>query len=364
MAHEVTKVNGRGEMFSVGETPWHREGVVLAGAPTLEEALELGGLNFDVEKRRVFVPVPCAPDHPAIAGMDTAGRPYRLAESQNAFTVWRTDRDVELGAVGAGYTPIQNRSVFAVMEPLLDQGVLQLETGGSLREGADVWLLGRFDIERFGPVVREIFADEVIPFALFTNNHSGRRGAVVAETPIRVVCANTLGMAEHLMESGKSRAVNVRHTGDAELRVIEAAEELFGGIVERYETIAAQYRALKATHLTQIDFDALVLDAIAPDPRQLKSFNPDAKLAEVVLERALTKRAELTRLWTEGKGHVGDASAWEAYNGAVEALDHNAELWPTRAGSWRTASLMDGQLRRMKDAVLSNLSRHAADVAG
>lgn len=353
------------EMFTVRIPAWHREGTVYAEPPTLDEALQAGGLDFTVAKLPTDVvieaPAEMPPHEKLAAGFQyDGGRGWiKRQPSESAFVTVRTDRMKELGAVGPGYTPIQNRSVFSVMEPLLDSGALVLETGGSLRDGADVWLLGRFDLERFGPIVREVFADEVIPYALFTNNHNGRRGAVVAETPIRVVCANTLGVAEHAMDSGGSRAIKVRHTGDAETKIVEAAEELFAGIIERYEAIAAGYRILKATTLPDAAFRKLVLDPIAPDPRDSPRFNPEARMAESVLDRALRRRGELTRLWHEGDGHTGDGSAWEAYNGAVQALDHNTELWPTRAGSWRTASLLDGQLRRMKDTTLKGLTGYA-----
>jgi hypothetical protein len=94
---------------------------------------------------------------------------------------------------------------------------------------------------------------------------------------------------------------------------------------------------------------------VAPDPRRDSQFNPSAKLADAVVARADRKRAEVRRLWTEGKGHSGERNAWFAYNGATEALDHNRELWPTRSGAWRTASLLTGNLSQMKARVVENL---------
>ena len=177
-------------------------------------------------------------------------------------------------------------------------------------------------------------------------------------TPIRVVCANTLAMAETQATRG-GRAITVRHTQGVESALVTAAEDLFQGIVSRYEIVAEQYRKLKAVALEEEQFRAMVLDVIAPRPQNDPKFNPDAKLAEMVVARAERKRGEVTRLWTGDIGHTGDGSAWEAYQGAVEALDHNTELWPTRAGSWRTASLLDGALGKMKMDVLNGLVRHA-----
>lgn len=39
----------------------------------------------------------------------------------------------------------------------------------------------------------------------------------------------------------------------------------------------------------------------------------------------------------------------------MEALDHDTELWPTKAGAWRTASLMTGTLKGLKDGVLAGV---------
>jgi hypothetical protein len=39
----------------------------------------------------------------------------------------------------------------------------------------------------------------------------------------------------------------------------------------------------------------------------------------------------------------------------VPAHRTNRELWPTRSGAWRTASLLTGQLSQMKGRVVENL---------
>ena len=348
MAHELEIMDGRASFFEFAAdgilTAWHCEGIAVTEAPTLLEAIALARLDYPVEKMPVYLNLTDA----------ESGQKY-VRRSDMTFSVIRTDRNIELGRVGPDYTPVQNVDAFRAIEPLLESGVCRLETGGVLRDGADAWLLARFDVERFGPVVREVFADEVIPFALFTTNHSGRCKNRVAETPIRVVCANTLQAAEHdIARSGKS--VEVSHRGDAPQRMVEAATEMFAGIVERYETIANHYRALKSRILTEQEFVANVLDVVVPDPRKNPKFNPDAKTAEMVIERADRRRGLLTSKWYDGAGHVGDSSAWEAYNGVVEVIDHNVDgLFPTRGGAWRTASLLNGALAERKTAALSSL---------
>ena len=99
MAHELdtNAATGKAAMFSVKLTPWHREGILLAEAPSLDDALRIGGLDFEVATRPVFA--------------ENGGRLERLSD---ALAIYRTDRaDQTLGGVhfttvGADYEPVQN----------------------------------------------------------------------------------------------------------------------------------------------------------------------------------------------------------------------------------------------------------------
>jgi phage/plasmid-like protein (TIGR03299 family) len=345
MAHELAKkADGTAAMFSVRETPWHELGVVLHDVPEIDDALTLAGANFTVVKYPVYT-----------VARYTAANHVGFRRVAGHFATLRTDTDTPLGVVGAGYTPLQNSEAFAVVQPLLESGHATLETGGVLRDGADVWLQARFQLPP-GARATDIFGDEVAPFFLIANNHSGRRGVLCSLTPIRVVCANTLGMAER--EAGKKlgRAFTVRHTSRVKVKTETAAREMYASLITRCEAAAVQYERLKKARLTQQEWTDLVLDPIAPysmGPQTRRA----ARLAGPAYERAHSKRVELTRLWTGGRGHTGDHSAWEAYQAVVEALDHDVCLWPTRGE--RLASLVDGNLVSLKSAALDRLVEHA-----
>jgi phage/plasmid-like protein (TIGR03299 family) len=342
MAHELDRrADGTASMFSVRETPWHREGVVLASAPSLEEALRTGGLDFEVAVKPLFVR--SEPEDLPFSTYDRAG---------NAAATVRTDRGTVLGIVTERYQPLQNRDAFGVLEPLLDAGLATLETGGALRGGSDVWMLVRFNLD--SPAVQEVFKDEVIPYGLISNNHAGKRKVIVQETPIRVVCANTLSLAldDH------SRALNVRHTTSVEAKTVEAARQLWSGLIERYETAAQQYRALKSRHMDTALFRQLVLDVATPIPSKLDGANL-TKRQEKARERVIARRLRIKQLWMEGTGHSGDHSMWEAYNAVAECVDHDTKLWRVRGS--RTASLMDGRLVGIKNRVLIGLVTAASN---
>jgi phage/plasmid-like protein (TIGR03299 family) len=349
MAHELTKkADGTAAMFSVRETPWHRLGVVLDGPPEIDDALTLAGANFTVEKRPVCI----------VSRFGTGDR-VGTKKIAGHFATVRTDTDTPLGVVGAGYTPLQNSEAFGVVQPLMHSGLAALETGGVLRDGADVWLQARFQLPP-GTRAADIFGDEVAPFFLIANNHSGRRGVLCSLTPIRVVCANTLGMAEREADKNLRRAFTVRHTSRVKANTEIAARELYAGLVARCDAAAKQYELLRRVRLSPQEWTDLVLDPMAAYPIRGAHTPRTEHLFQAAYERAASKRAELTRLWTDGSGHIGNHSAWEAYQAVVEALDHDERLWPTRgAKSRRLASLLDGSLVDLKNAALDRLVEHS-----
>ncbi len=358
MAAELEYRDGVANTFysKAGGTPWHKEGVAIEG----EAQYDFDGLidrhfMYQLEKRPFYVPAdPTVEDDKQV-----------YVQGSGAYYVWRPDTKKVLGPVGSAYEIVTNKEAFEVLKPLVDQRAAAIETGGVLRDGADAWLLVRWNIEKFGPDVQDVFAKDggILPYATVTTNHSGRRGVMLGHTSIRIVCANTLGMAERdAAGAGESRWRTVNHKGDAKSKLVEVAQELFQGVVEKFEVIAQQYRLLMNCRLAEEAFTRMVLDVVTPDPRNDPKFNPEAKLAAMVVERALKKRQCIKDLWRNGKGHTGNESAWEAYNAAAEALDHNRELWPTRAGSWRTASMLDGEIARTKNAVLDKLVDHALSI--
>ena len=338
MPHQLDRrLDGSAAMFSVRKTPWHREGTLLNEAPSLADALTLGGLDFEVDVRPLYLRSPVMPELPEV---------FTYEPAPDAFATVRTDRESVLGVVSGRYQPLQNRDAFGVLEPLLDAGLASLETGGALRGGRDVWMLVRFNID--SPVVREVFADEIIPFGMISNNHAGQRKVVVQETPIRVVCANTLGAALR----DRRRAIGVRHTASVEARTVEAAQSLWRGLVERYEAVARQYQALKALHLDTALFRRLVLDVAAPLPAALDQSGLTAR-QESARRKIVDQRSRITQLWHEGAGHSGDESAWEAYNAVAESVDHDVQLWRVRDS--RAEAMLVGRLAEVKDRVLASL---------
>lgn len=333
MADELERdETGAAKFFSVRQHAWHRLGKVLGDNPSFEDALRDGGLDTDVEKRPYFLPT-------------GTGDFY---ESPDAFYTVRTDTGARLGTrLGPDYHVVQNRDAFELLQPLVDRGLLRLETGGSLRGGVDAFLSGLWNVDEMPDVVRTVFRDELAAYAAVVNNHAGQRGVIIQLTPVRIVCANTLAVSL----SGKSQnRMKVRHSSGAANKLVDAALNLFGGVVQGFADTAVQYQALREKQISQTAFRLAVLDLIAPEKPAKES--PTGRNTAFVQERIAAKRALLSDLWTNGTGHSGDHSAWEAFNAVTEALDHHRDVFPTGDLG---ASLLDGQFGQFKSQALSNL---------
>lgn len=355
MAHELEIRDGNASFVFNGQLPWHGLGQRLDGTETLPEVMAQARVDYDVtteplyRKRTTLVETT---NHlPSGQEVTDSYETAEYVESTLARVTVRSDTGVELGRVSPDYVPVQNREAFAVIEPLIEHGLARIETCDVLRDGRDAFLCVQLDASAF-QWDEFTGTEQLAMHGLVRANHSGRAGVAAAVTSVRVVCANTLGM----VESGNAlRMVNVRHTGEAQARFAEAAGDLWSSFVTMSESLRAQYTTLRHRFLDETMFRELVLKAAVVDPRTQPQFNPSARTAEAVVDRYERKVSRITQLWTAGKGHTGDRSAWEAYNGLVEAMDHDRDLWPVRGGAWRAASFLDGEIARTKGRVLQRL---------
>jgi hypothetical protein len=55
----------------------------------------------------------------------------------------RDDKDLELAVVGAGYAPLQNNVAFDILNPLIEAGLVELVSAGTIYEGERTWVLAK-----------------------------------------------------------------------------------------------------------------------------------------------------------------------------------------------------------------------------
>lgn len=177
-------------MFSSGlQVPWHGMGAVIKDALLSEDAIKTAGLDWEVEKRPIYV-------------QSTDGT---MVPPKEWVATVRKDNETVLGIVGPKYLPLQNKEAFQFMDDLAGPGrLLQYETAGSLAYGRKVWMLATVkDL-----VIQPVKDDIVQPYLLLANGHDGKFELSISWTSVRVVCQNTLMLALRQADTKYS----MRHT--------------------------------------------------------------------------------------------------------------------------------------------------------
>ena len=208
---------------------------------------------------------------------------------------------------------MDNRDAFRFLDALIGSE-LHFETAGSLWGGRRVWVLGRL------PEHIELGGDESATYVYVANSHDGSMAVTAAATPIRIVCANTLGAALRRAEHGvgAQRTFRFRHTGNLQAKFAEARQVL--GMTINYQ---AQFKALA---------DRLALEAISDgsvERRVLRHLwvTQDEKLGRRARENRERTIEQVLAIF-RGRGVAGDTTGnspgtkWTAFNAIAEHLDY------------------------------------------
>ena len=329
MAHEVES------MMYAGETPWHKLGTPVSGSITCAQAIVKSGLDWEVESVPLYL------------DKGNGECDEKLSIEARAHTRNVGGKRTVLGVVGPKTVILQNPEAFAWFDPFVRSGEATLETAGSLREGRVVWILARITGDPLVIVPRA--NDTVERYILLSNAHDGTRAVSVGFSPIRVVCANTLAMAD---AAATSSLLKVRHTKGMH-DTLEAVREVMNVAKSAFEATAEQYR-----YLASRDIDAKGLDAYV---RRVFDESPPAEVtAETVrwekygMSRGKTKesrseaynrerREAIVRLFERGRGNAAPGvrgTYWAAYNGITEYLGNDRPRGGTLES--RTESLSMG----------------------
>lgn len=284
MVHAVEK------MVFAGATPWHGLGTQINEQTNFWDAFELAGLNWGVQVQPLY------------------RKNGESLEQVPANCVYREDTSKLLGVVGPRWTPLQNSEAFKIFEPMIDSGLMDLHTAGSLHEGKRIWVLCKLRLDN-SEVVQ---GDEIAKFALLSNSHDGKLAVHFGLTPIRVVCANTEAMARSHAESKLIRVLHHRNvvSNVEKLRdILDVANQEFAATIE-------QYRFLASRQIVQKDLVKYV--------RILVNAKPEVADADLPT-RTKNTIAAIQEKFEAGKGNSlpgVSGTYWAAYNSFTEYLNY------------------------------------------
>lgn len=228
MAHKVET------MAFANEVPWHGLGNRVDPTVSVDEMLVAAGLNWEVEQHECYA---------EIGGQKVAVGRQALVRS--------TDNRV-LTITGDAWKPLQNRDALEFFREYTEAGGAKLETAGSLREGKVVWGLASIQ-KGFSLQGR----DQVNGYLLLVSPHEVGKAIQVRHTAVRVVCANTMAMAE------RSGTVEYKqnHLKEFDIEAAKAAVALGAEAIAKLEMEA---RALQKLKMSEYDTVRVLADYFMP----------------------------------------------------------------------------------------------------
>lgn len=347
MAHELEERDGKTSFFQVVareiSTAWHRLGEITFGTEncpkSVADAVALVRGDFEVEVR------------PQTFTVYTESGDSFQKESTLSAALVRADLQTEIGTASPKYVPMTYQDALRPLDPFIQQGLLEVFTAGVMRGGRNFFMSLRWNKEKFGELFREACGDTMQPYVLASLSHSGGGGSDFYDTLVNTVCANT----ERMAISAASGYFKVKHSNVAATRLVTGAEKQWGAIIAKHEALGRDILALKALTLDEATFRKAVLDVIAPKAEMAKDFNPKGRFANALVKRSDEARDLLEKLWVGGVGHVGNGSAWEAYQAVTEAADHSAALWRPRSDESRFDGLIKGPMVTLKGQAWDSL---------
>jgi phage/plasmid-like protein (TIGR03299 family) len=306
-------------MAYAGEVPWHGLGTKLTKRMTSEEALEKGGLNWEVELQDV-------------RAIDSEGNQIECEDNR---AVVRKDNNTVLGVVGTSYVPLQNKEAFGFFDSAIKERKAIFETIGALGKGERVWMLAKVEGSDFSVLPN----DAIEPYLLLSHSHDGTSCVRSKFTPIRVVCQNTLRVA--LAKSNDE--IKIRHTGDVASKVRCAGDilRLAGAMIDETKPI---FIAMAQKQLNATKTEEYVRKTFRAEIQQNKEAS--TRINNVVDEvMGLVE----TGIGSDIAGVRG--SVWGAYNAVTEFIDHKRGV---RGGeSNRIGSIWFGQGSAVKQRAFS-----------
>lgn len=297
MAHELEIKNGKAQMMYVGDAPWHKLGTPFTEPPTLDQAIIAAGLDWQVFKMPLQT-VEGGLEVPAVA----------IARD--------TDKRI-LGVVGPDWNPLQNSQAFQFFKPFIDSKEASINTAGSLKNGQRVFVLAKINRDP----MKIVGDDTVEKYILLSNSHDGTQAVRVGFTPIRVVCANTLAMAQG---DHASKLLRVRHTKNLNENLANI-QEIMNAANAEFEATAEMYRAMASKDINGEDLKKFVKlifvqakTAVEKKIEEAGGVAQEVQGGDRILER-------IVPLFESGRGNDMPGvkgTLWGAYNAVTEYIQY------------------------------------------
>lgn len=319
MAHALDMSNGRVNYAFVGEPGWHGLGNELEPGADLDTWALTAGLSHTVEAAPALYLIPGEKKPRAHDGR---------------VTLYRSDTGDALANVSESYEVLQPREVLEFYRDLIDasEGMFTLETAGSLHGGRKVWALAKSKLElTIGS------ADIVLPYLFLATSYDGTMATTGKFTTVRVVCQNTLAMADR----GAGAAVRVPHSTKFDADAVKRELGLIEDRAAEFEKAAREMAGLELAPGDALDFFAAIFGG-EPGATQVPELEDLPKQRRGRIESAADA-------WISGPGadlKGARGTLWGAVNACTFLVDHEERPRTTQESRFNAAQFGPGAARK------------------
>ena len=283
---------------------WYEtQGVTLDNVTSLDVALKLSGLDFEVEKKPVYF-------NSTFGMTNESGKnlPPKFTKIEGQFTTVRTDTMQPFGVVTDAYEILQNRDAFDFLDSLVLEGA-KFETAGFFKKN------GAASYITMSTEPMTILGDEFDPFMMISNGHDGGSAVKVCLTAIRAVCRNTAVLA--LKKA--SNLVTVQHPKKMYDKLLVAKEVLLANSKYMEELkIVAEELAVKP--FSEEAFEALAY----------KLYPIEEEKSEIIQIRNLAQIEHLLRAYNQDDLQNFNNTAWKALQAVSDVNSHPLRFRETK----------------------------------
>lgn len=279
---------------------WYEtQGITLKNVTSLDVALKLSGLDFEVEKKPVYF-------NSTFGMTNEAGKnlPPKFTKIEGQFTTVRTDTMQPFGVVTDAYEILQNRDAFDFLDSLVVEGA-KFETAGFFKKN------GAASYITMSTEPMKILGDEFDPFMMISNGHDGGSAIKVALTPIRAYCKNSAILALKKATS----IVTIHHSRKMYDRLV-AAKEVLTANTNYLEELKIVAEKLATTPFSEEAFEALAK----------KLFNPKEEQSEIIQIRNVVQFEKLMKAYREDDLQNFNGTAWKALQAVSDFESHPAKF--------------------------------------
>jgi len=305
--------------FTTRTTPWAKLGTVIDKPVTPDEALALGGLDWTVDKKPLFL---------------KAG-PRSYQEVPNRFAVLRSSDEAIFGIVSHEYELWQNHEAFAFIAGLVDDpDTAIIEAAGAVRGGRQVFMAIKFP----GAIGDVLDGDAHDLYAVVRTGHDGSKAVQVIVMPLRGMCMNMMGLRS--FGRNAQQRWSIQHTSSLGARLEQARD-----VLKTVDDYADGYREM-AERMAAIDVEEAdlrkLLERTLPD-RPSRGQTVDAIAHGFVNSPTIREQDR--------------CNAWGAFNAVTEYMDWGR---PRSTDEGRYHAGIDGASDRLRNRTAALLLARGA----